>query len=69
MAALGHCGTDILTQWQHPLASSEALDARHWVIGTALQGRIHMAVETASKCDVFCCCQLFVCAKPKIRTM
>jgi hypothetical protein len=50
----------ILTQWRHPVASSEALDLPHWC--TVTYKHIAMAVEMARKVGVFlhrcfvCCC-------------
>ena len=34
-----------LAQWQHPLASSEALDVLHWAMRPASHRHIRMVVE------------------------
>jgi hypothetical protein len=36
-----------LTQWRHPVASSEALDMFHWAMRPALYRCIAMAIEIA----------------------
>ncbi len=52
----------ILAQWQHPVASSEALDLLLWAMHTVTYRRITMAIEMATKVGVFlhrclfCCC-------------
>jgi hypothetical protein len=51
----------ILAQWQHPVASSEALDLLHWAMCAVTYRRIAMAIKTASFVDVFVDCCLFVC--------
>jgi hypothetical protein len=38
----------ILARWQHPVASSEALDLLHWAMRMVTQWRIAMAIKTAS---------------------
>ncbi len=38
----------ILTQWQHPVASSKALDLLHWGMHAVTYQCIAMAIETAS---------------------
>jgi hypothetical protein len=43
----------VLTQWWHPVASSEALDPLHWVMRAVLYRRIAMAIEAARKVGVF----------------
>jgi hypothetical protein len=42
-----------LTQWQHPVASSEALDVFHWVMHPVSYRRIRMANEIASNLPEF----------------
>jgi hypothetical protein len=37
-----------LAQWQHPVASSEALDVLHWVMCSASHRRNRMANKIAS---------------------
>ncbi len=51
----------ILTQWRHPVASSEALDLLHWAMCAVTYRRITMAIKTASKLGVFVDCCLFAC--------
>ncbi len=53
--------TTILSQWRHPVASSEALDLLHRAIHAVLCQRIAMAIKTASKVGVFVDCYLFAC--------
>jgi hypothetical protein len=43
----------ILTQWQHPGASSEALDLLHWVMHVVTYRSISIAIKTASKVGAF----------------
>ena len=42
-----------LTQWQHPLASSEALVVLHWAMRPALHRCIRMVVEIVVKLPAF----------------
>jgi hypothetical protein len=49
----------ILAQYQHPVASNEALDLLDWAMCMELYGRTAMAIETASKVGVFFHCQCF----------
>jgi hypothetical protein len=42
-----------LDQWQHPVASSEALDVLHWVMHPVSYRRIRMAIEIASNLRAF----------------
>ena len=51
----------ILAQWWHPMASSEALDFLHWAMCAVSYYRIALAIGTASKGSVFYHCCLFVC--------
>jgi hypothetical protein len=51
----------ILAQWRHPVASSEALDLRHWAMCAVMYRRIAMAIKTASFVGVFVDCCLFAC--------
>jgi hypothetical protein len=51
----------ILAQWQHPVASSEALDLLHWAMHAVTYRRIAMAIKTASFLGVFVDCCLFAC--------
>ncbi len=53
--------TAILAQWQHPAASSEALDLLHQAICTVLYRRTATAINTASFVGVFVDCCLFAC--------
>jgi hypothetical protein len=39
----------VVAQWQHPEASSVALDMLHWALRAALHPLICMAIETTSK--------------------
>ena len=50
-----------LTQWQHPVASSEALDLLHWTMHAVTHRRIAMAIKTASFLGIFVDCCLFPC--------
>jgi hypothetical protein len=43
----------ILAQWQHPVASSEALELLHWVMRVVIHRLITMAIKMASKVGVF----------------
>jgi hypothetical protein len=43
----------ILTQWQHPVASSEALDLLHQAMHAVTYRRIAMAIKTTSFVGVF----------------
>jgi hypothetical protein len=40
-------------QWQHPVASSEALDVLHWAMCHALHRRISMVINIASNSPSF----------------
>jgi hypothetical protein len=51
----------ILTQWRHPVASSEALDLLHWAIHVVTYWHIAMAIKTACFLGVFVDCCLFAC--------
>ncbi len=51
----------ILTRWQHPLASSQALDILHWVMHVVTYQCIAMAIKTASFVGVFVDCCLRAC--------
>jgi hypothetical protein len=51
----------ILAQWQHLVASSEALDRLYWAIRAVLYQRIAMVIKTTSKVGVFVDCWLFAC--------
>jgi hypothetical protein len=51
----------ILTQWWHPVASSEALDLLHQAMHVVLYWRIAMVIEMAIFARVFVHCCLFVC--------
>jgi hypothetical protein len=51
----------VLAQWWHPLASSEALNLLHWVMRTVSYGHIAMAIKMASFVGVFVDCCLFAC--------
>jgi hypothetical protein len=42
-----------LAQWQHPAASSEALDVLHWAMCPALPRCIGMVIEVASNSPAF----------------
>jgi hypothetical protein len=43
----------MLAQWQHPMASSEALDLFHWAMHVVLYWCITMAIKMASKVGIF----------------
>ncbi len=43
----------VLTQWQHPVASSEALDVLHWTMHPALHYCIRMVIKVASNLPAF----------------
>ena len=51
----------VLAQWWHPVASSEALDLLHWAMCAVTYRHIAMAIKTASKVGVFVDCCLFAC--------
>jgi hypothetical protein len=51
----------ILTQWQHPVASSEALDLLHWTMHAVTYRRITMAIKMASFAGLFVDCCLYAC--------
>ncbi len=51
----------ILTRWQRPVASSEALDLLHQAMHAVAYRRIAMAIKTASFVGVFVDCCLFAC--------
>ncbi len=51
----------VLAQWWHPLAFSEALDPLHWPMRAVSYRRIAMAIKTASFVGVFVDCCLFAC--------
>ncbi len=51
----------ILAQWWRPVASNEAADLLHWVMCAVTHWCITMAIETASKADIFVDCCLFAC--------
>jgi hypothetical protein len=51
----------ILAQWQHPLASSKALDLLHWAMRTVLYWRTAAAMNMATFLGVFVDCCLFAC--------
>ncbi len=51
----------ILAQWQHPVASSEALDLLHWAMCAVTYRRIAMAIKMATFEGVFVDCCLFGC--------
>jgi hypothetical protein len=51
----------VVNQWQHPGASSVALDLLHWVMPRVLLQRICMAIKMACNGEgtFVCCCRLF----------
>ncbi len=51
----------VLAQWWHPVAFSEALDLLHREMRMVLYCRIAMAIKTASFVGVFVDCCLFAC--------
>jgi hypothetical protein len=51
----------ILTQWQRPVASCEALDLLHWAMHAVTYQHIAMAIKTATFLGVFVDCCLFAC--------
>ncbi len=51
----------VLAQWWHPVASSEALVLLHWAMRVVSYLHIAMAIETASFVGVFVDCCLFAC--------
>jgi hypothetical protein len=51
----------ILTQWRHPVASSEALDLLHWAMCAVTYRHIAMAIKMATFLGVFVDCCLFAC--------
>ncbi len=51
----------ILAQWQHPVASSEALDLLHQAMHVVTYQRIAIAIKTTSKVGVFVHHCLFAC--------
>ncbi len=50
----------VLIQWRHTVASSEAWDALHWAMHPASYHRIRMVIRIASKVGVFFCIVDFV---------
>jgi hypothetical protein len=54
---------EIPTQWQHPVASSEALDLLHWAMHAVLYRRTAAAIKMASKVGPFFC-HHFICCCP-----
>jgi hypothetical protein len=51
----------ILAWWQHPVASSEALDLLHRVMRAVMYRRIAMTIKMASFAGVFVDCCLYAC--------
>jgi hypothetical protein len=51
----------MLAQWWHPVASSEALDLLHRAMRAALYFSIALVIKTASFVRVFVDCCLFAC--------
>ncbi len=51
----------VLAQWWHPVASSEALDLLYQAMHVVLYRRTTMAIKTASFLGVFVDCCLFAC--------
>ncbi len=51
----------VLVQWWHPVASSEALDLLHWVMCAVSYRHIAMTIEMASFVGVFVDFCLFAC--------
>ncbi len=49
----------VLTRWQRPVASSEALDLLHQTMCTVTYRRIAMVIKTASFVGIFVDCCLF----------
>ena len=49
MAAAGVDAVQALARWQHPVASSEALDVLNRAMRPALYRRIRMTIKTGSK--------------------
>ena len=56
----------VLAQWWHPVASSEALDLLRWAMRVVSYHRIAMAIKTARKVGVFIHCCVVDC-RPGIR--
>ncbi len=56
-----HLSAPILTQWWHPVASSEALDLLHWAMCTVLYQHTATVVKIATFIGVFVDCCLFAC--------
>jgi hypothetical protein len=52
-----------LPQWQHPVASSEALNLLYWAMHAVTYQHIAMAIKTACNIGVFFSL-LFVCLLP-----
>ena len=46
-------GAQALTQWRHPVASSEARDVLHWAMHPELYSCIPMVIEMASDLSAF----------------
>jgi hypothetical protein len=51
----------VLAQWWHPVASSEALDLVYCAMHAVLYRRTTAALETASYLGIFVDCCLFAC--------
>jgi hypothetical protein len=59
-----------LAQWQHPLASSEALNVLHWAMRPALFRCIAMAIKIVVDLPAFFCLVDFVVGhNHKLKTM
>jgi hypothetical protein len=54
--------TQALTQWQYPVASSEALNVLYWTMCPASYRCITMAIEIASDLPSFCVVANFIVA-------
>jgi hypothetical protein len=51
----------VLTQWWHPVASSEALNLLYWAMHAVSYRHIAMAIKTASKVGVLFDCHFVDC--------
>ncbi len=61
-----HLSVAILARWQHPVASTKALDLLHWAIHAVLYRHTAVAIKMASKVGPFFY-RCFLCCYPGSR--
>jgi hypothetical protein len=64
-----HVLAAILTQWQHPVAFTKALDLLHWVMHTVLYPHTAAAIKMASKVGPFFIAVLFAFALAVVKAI